>query len=57
MITEVCPVCEKVDQVISKPDDNGYKIKVCMDCYLTLEAERIALWKTKTATAQTLNLK
>lgn len=52
MITELCPVCEKTDQIISKPDDNGYKVKVCMECYLALEAERIAAWKTNNAGAK-----
>ena len=52
MITELCPVCERTDPVVSKPDDNGYKVKVCMECYLALEAERIAQWKTNNASAK-----
>lgn len=57
MVTEICPVCEKTDQVISQPEDNGYKVKVCMECYLALEAERILVWKTTTAIAKTTNQK
>lgn len=52
MITELCPVCEKTDQVISNPDDNGYKVKVCMECYLALEAERITAWIAKNASVK-----
>lgn len=57
MATEICPVCEKTDLTIAKPGDDSYKLKVCMECYLALEAERIATWKTQTATAKTTNQK
>lgn len=52
MVTAICPVCEKTDQIISQPEDNGYKVKVCMTCYLALEAERITAWIEKNASAK-----
>lgn len=57
MATEICPVCEKTDLTISNPQDDSYKLKVCMECYLALEAERILVWKKKTANAETTNQK
>lgn len=51
-VTEICPVCEKTNQVVSEPDDSGYRTKVCMSCYLALEAERVGNWKTSNANAK-----
>lgn len=52
MVTEICPVCEKTNQVASEPEETGYRTKVCMSCYLALEAERIGSWKTSNANAK-----
>lgn len=57
MIAIICPVCEKTEELTTQTDEQGYKVKVCLDCYLVLEAERIALWKKRTASAKTQTLR